>query len=574
MNKRLLAYLRKLGLDQNATDEQAWEFFRARRGLEASIANCLNHDEQDHAARTNCDLMIRALGHNPESPSELLAQPTTPARTQPGGDGASAGGDLEAAELRGRQGEAARRTQITELATMSGTPAELVRSLVDDPAVNLDTARQRLWEDYQSRSRANVPQERGGVPAIHSRNSVTGNTAEVLAAGMLHRSGIDPTQGWVNSMENGSLIRRRARGTDLEQLADQSYQFRAMSMEDFVRAAAAIDGVTLPHGRLGILEAYIRGSRAGFSTSALTAIFTVNMNSQLLSTYEVTPDFSTAGFCRESDVGNFQTQERARMLNGGALDKLPRGAEANHAEYEDSVETFKIARYAKQFVVDDQDIQDDTFGGLNTFAPSDMGVAARQLRPDLVASIFIGNPLMRDGNALFDASNHGNLNTTHALGTDGKLGSARKAMRVLREGVRNLNLELKYLIVPASLDDTADVLCNSRELMTGSDVTKPVKNPNFGKGLVPVVDSRFDNGVIDPTDPTGNTVHAGSSTTWYASAIASAHTIEVAYLRGTGRLPQVRSAVLDQGRWGIGWDIKHDIGAKALNWLGLQKNTA
>lgn len=576
MNKRLLAYLRKLGLDTNATDEQAWEFFRARKGLEASIANCLNHNETDTAARTNCDLMLRALGHNPENPSEVLiptATVATPARTQPGSDGASADGVIEAARAEGARREATRRSEIQQMATMGGASAELTRTLIEDPMITIDVARTRLWEDHQARTRANVPQDwpnGGGAPAGHVRNSVSGNTADVLCAGMLQRSGIDPTQGWVGD-ENGIPVRRRPRGTDLEQLADQSRQFRAMSMEDFVRAAAAIDGVRLPHGRLGLLEAYIRASRSGFSTSALTAIFTTNMNSQLLASFDVTPDFSTAGFCRESDVGNFQTQERSRMLNGGALDKLPRGSEANHAEYEDSVETFKIARYAKQFVVDDQDIIDDTFGGMNAFAPADMGVAARQLRPDLVASILIGNPVMRDGVTLFHDATHGNWETSAPLGTAGKLELVRKKMRILREGVRNLNLMVKYLIVPAALEDTADVLVKSRVMITGSDIVRGANNPNEGKGLVVVADSRFDNGVTDPTDPTGATVHAGSATTWWASATASAHTIEVAHLRGTGRVPQVRSKILDQGRWGIGWDIKHDIGAKALAWQGLQR---
>jgi len=44
---------------------------------------------------------------------------------------------------------------------------------------------------------------------------------------------------------------------------------------------------------------------------------------------------------------------------------------------------------------------------------------------------------------------------------------------------------------------------------------------------------------------------------------------QVGYLRGTGRVPAIRSFVLDKGQWGIGWDIKFDIGAKALDFRGM-----
>ncbi len=72
MNPRLLAYLRSLGLSQESTTEQAWEFYSDLRGVQRSIANALNYNEADQQARTNCDLMIRSLGYNPESPAELL----------------------------------------------------------------------------------------------------------------------------------------------------------------------------------------------------------------------------------------------------------------------------------------------------------------------------------------------------------------------------------------------------------------------------------------------------------------------------------------------------------------------
>jgi len=570
MNLRLLAYLRSIGanpngdrLDHNATDEQAWAFYQSLRGLQASIANALNYNEDDHAARTNCDLMIRALGYNPEKPSEVLPEETPAAQRQAGTDGAAANGaDLEAARTEGAHRERARVQAIREYAAIASTSQELVDTLVADLQITADAARQRIFEDYQARTRARVTPDRPNVPAAHSRSSVSGMTSQVLEAAMLHRSGINPAQGWVGN-DNCMPVRRS--GNDLAGIAEQAWQYRACSMEDFLRMAARVDGVTLPNGRNGLLEAYLR---SGFSTQTLSNIFTTNINSQLLTAFETAPDSTTGGWIREADVADFKTNDRIRLVQGGALVKLPRGKEADHATHEDVIESYRIARYAKQFVMDDQDIVDDTFGAANEFAPADLGVAARQLRPDLVYSILIGNPNMRDSVALFHTATHGNLATAAGLATAGKLGAGRSAMRLQREGVRNLNLMSEFLIVPPTLEDDADSLVNSRMLISTDVAKTPSNNPNYQKLRV-VVEPRLENGVVDPTVPT--TTHAGANNDWYLAARAGSHTIEVGYLRGTGRVPQVRPFVLTQGRWGLGWDVKMDIGAKGLDWRGLYK---
>jgi len=570
MNARLLGYLRSLGLAENSTDEQAWDFFNGLRGLQSSIANSLNYNENDQQARTNCDLMIRALGYDPADPAKLLEE--VPANTQrqtapaTGSDGASTAGDLETARQEGATLERQRVAAIRQYAQVAGSSADFVAGLIDDPAISEETARTRIFEDHTSRTRATVPSDIPGAPAAHIRGGVT---EEILEAAMLHQRGLDPTTQWARNDQNTPTLRRP--GTHLERAADLGYQYRRCSLEDIIRMCASLDGVTLPSGRDGILQAY---TRAAVSTSALTNVFTTNVHSELLAAFQVAPDSTTGGWIREAEVANFQTNERARMLQGGALAKLPRGGTADHADYEDIVESYKIARYARQFVIDDQDIQDDHFGGITGFVPADMGVAARQLRPDLVYSILMANAAMRDAVALFHAD-HANLNTSSALATAGVLGTSRKAMRIQQEGVRNLNISAKFIIIPPALEDAAEILIDSRNYITGATtVLAGEKNPNFGKGLVAVPEARLENGVVDPTDATGLTTHAGSATTWFLAAVASNHTIEVGYLRGAGRVPQIRPFILDQGQWGLGWDVKMDIGAKALDWLGMSKNTA
>jgi len=218
--------------------------------------------------------------------------------------------------------------------------------------------------------------------------------------------------------------------------------------------------------------------------------------------------------------------------------------------------------------VDEQDIIDDMLGALRE-TPAEMGDAAARLRPDLVYSILLANATLSDTVALFSAATHANLQTSSAL-TSATLRDAIESIMTQQDNSVNLNLRPSHLIVPVGLLHDAANLVNSATLLTGSDVQIGSANPIQMHNLTLVSDSRLDNGV---TDPKSGTVNAGSATTWYMAS-AMARTIEVGYIRGSGRAPELRSFVLSQGKWGMGWDIKMDIGAKALDYRGFNKATA
>jgi len=132
-----------------------------------------------------------------------------------------------------------------------------------------------------------------------------------------------------------------------------------------------------------------------------------------------------------------------------------------------------------------------------------------------------------------------------------------------------LNVKARHLLVPQDLKWTALTLITPASPGTYSPTTY---NPLQGEEVLLHVDNRL--GVAGVTDPATETAYAGTATNYFLAANASeAPTIEVGYLRGTSRRPVVRSFVLDKGQWGIGWDINHDIGAKALDYRGLYKAT-
>lgn len=360
---------------------------------------------------------------------------------------------------------------------------------------------------------------------------------------------------------------RAGLNTDQRQRAmEASHKFADTSLIDLCREAVRLDGRDVPSSRADLVK-------AAFSGGTLTSIFTTNVNTIVLATYLEAGD-TTQGWTRSTDVADFKTNERPRMTKGPNLAPVPSGAEADHTSRSDAGESYKIGRYGRVFIVDEITIYNDSFNALADM-PVEMGQAAARLRPDLVYALLLANPtLATTARQLFNATD-GNLDTTSALAAS-TLKAAIAAMMLFQENGINLNLRPTHLLVPPTLKWTAKELLNSSQILIqgggddevfkdrGNMNTLAEENMNF------VTDARLENGV---TDPATGTVYSGSASTWFL-ACALAHTIEVAYLRGTGRAPQIRNFTLSEGKWGLGWDCQFAIGCGAMDWKGLHKATA
>jgi len=420
-----------------------------------------------------------------------------------------------------------------------------------------------------------VRNARPSGPAILSRSHEKDCTVDTLAAAMILRIGgrLDHT-AYESSAAFGmvgidardrnvgipSWLRAGLNDDQRQRTMEMAHRFSRLSAHDICLEALRIDGKDIPDTKEGVL-------RAASSGSALTNIFTTSVNALLLMSYIDTPD-STADWTQPADVNDFKTNERIQIEIGAGLKKLPRGGAADHAKYTDRKESYKIARYAKQFVVDEQDWIDDNLGGLSK-SPREFGMAAARLRPDLVYAIILDNAnLDATARALFNTTD-ANLETAAALAA-ATLRTAVKNQLLVRENSINLNLVPTHLLLPPSLKHLGWELTNSSTIFLAGTTNTERGSLNALKadGIMPVFEARLENGVTDPSD---ETTAAGSATAWYLVS-NRANTIEVGYRRGTGRAPQVRSFVLDKGSWGMGWDVAMDIGAKALDWRGLRKN--
>lgn len=356
-----------------------------------------------------------------------------------------------------------------------------------------------------------------------------------------------------------AFLRAGINAEQRQRALEAGWKYREMSVVDLCAEALRLDGRNVPSGRSQRI-------RAAFSGSALNSIFTTNINTILLATYGEAEDF-TEGWTSTAEVNDFKLNERTRLQKGGPLAKLPRGGEADHTSRTDTEETYKVQRYARQFVYDDQDAIDDQW---NAFAdiPIEMGNASGRMRPSLVAAIMLANPNLNEtGTALFLAGQ--NLNTASALSLT-TFQTACINMRKVQENSVNLDLQPTHVVLPSDLDFAIDQILHSGLIVTGATTFQGNLNPTLKVKADPRPTPYLSNGV---TDPNSGTVYPGSITTWYLVS-ANAHTIEVGYLKGTGRAPQMRSWMLMQGKYGVGYDVNLDIGAIALDWRGFQKNTA
>lgn len=545
MKESVRKYLETIGLRSDATPEQAQEFY----------------NELPEATRSLADNW---------APAAPKAVPKVePAKI----DEPAVLNDTQRAEI--VETERKRVKEINRLG--NGLPEETVRKAIDE-GWTVERSAVSFLEAHRDRTPP-------ATPAIHSRSKDEDCTAEALGYGLALRSNDGEqmlNQGAsYESNGRGEYRLRRAYDKDghkkaMERLMNEGDRYRSLSMVDICREACRLDGKPQPI-HVDAAEVF----RTAVSGSALSVIFTTNINASFLSGYMDYTD-TTVGWVSEAEKNNFLTNEVDTMGKFGSLQKVVKGRAAEHLNTSDWKESYKLARYGAQFVIDEQDIINDRFGALESESPRDMGLSAAQLRPNLVYAILLANGnLDVDDGALFNstaittAGGHANY-AAAASGAGGPLAAdslqaAILAMAKQRIAGRVLNIRPRFLITPQDLWATAKILLTSAQRFVHTSDLGSL-NPLADMGITHVLDDRV--GVGGVTDPASGTAYAGTATNWFLAARPGeegAKTIEVGYLRGTGRAPSIRSFVLDQGQWGIGWDIKMDIGAKALDFRGLYK---
>lgn len=325
-------------------------------------------------------------------------------------------------------------------------------------------------------------------------------------------------------------------------------ELRGATMFDLAKEALARAG-NLPrtYERMEIVKAAL-----GQGTSDFPLVLSNVVNKSLMTAYEMAPTTYQA-WTKRGNLSDFKAASRIQVSEFGELSEVKEGAEYKSTELSEAAESIQLKKYGKIFSITREAIINDDLQALADI-PAKLGAAARFTVENFVYGILTANAVLADNVALFEASMHKNLTGT---GTALSVDSLAKAQAMMRKqkglaGKQTLNISPAYLIVPAEKEVLALQLINS--------TVDPAKNnatPNPFANRLSVIACP----ILD----------ANSTTAWYlASAPGFVDTIEVAFLNGqdTPYLEQRMGFEVD----GVEYKVRHEFGAKALDFRGLYKN--
>lgn len=483
---------------------------------------------------------------------------------------------VRTAEEAARQ-EAARQKAIRSIYALN--PRAIGEDLLNQCLDDLNCTAERAGQLFQEQHRKQTAAPVGAAPetvVVNDDEKLKGLREIALAMALRSGASIEKLEAIGKSgieLRGGCYQRGESplngRSSDeLRTLRQRAAAHSSWNQSELIRRALQIANVPVPDSRLEMV------SRA-LSTAAVQDLFTTNVQAMMLIGYLEAPDSTTAGFVVEEDLDNYLTAEAVDLSKMGGMKKRTRGKPAEHADMTSNVETYSVASYSEQFEVDEMDLINDRFGAIQARAPMELGADAARLRPDLVYSMLLSNPTLATDNTAVFHNDHGNLLTTatYAMGkTALEAGLKAMAEQRMTRGKNKipLNLRGRWVLVPTGLGHFTRELLGSTTLLISGDTDRTIGNLNAlaNDNLVVVEESRLN--VTGCWNPATGAMVAGSATAWYLAS-DQRRSLVVAYLRGTGRRPRLRTTVhSSNGLYGMQWDVEHSIGTKFLgyrDWL-------
>ena len=559
MKKELRDYLLTIGLRSAATDKDAWAFYVKLSGDQRAKAREIRGTRQAAGGGGN--------GDGDGGPDE----PEVPAPTTPSERSAPSVAPLTPQQV-ADAAVAAERQRTTDIRShFNGEFPELQQRAIDE-AWTVERSTNELLQAIRD-ARSNPVG--GGGPGIHTRGG-NASTATLQAA-VLMRAGVAlDNPAFANTSQARAMnlpkwMRQSVDSDERSQIMDAAHELGPQSMVDLCRHALVANGQNVPHNRDEMI-------RAAFSTGSLEAIYTTNVHARLLASYMEQND-STNGWTHEFDFENFKENELTTMGKMGRLTRHGRGKTADKMDQGAEMEPMKIFRYDGLYELDEIDIINNRLGNPDSDSPEEMGMSAKRTEIDLVYAVLLQNAdLIKDGKPTFTADCNNDFLGGASLLEVLALERAITAMTDQRQRGASLNLMPAYLLVPPRLKFAAKRILNSATLLNltaGNNNLQGSANVVSDEDIQIVSDTRLGRqGVLDPFS---ETQIDGNDKQWFLAAkpgVGGAKTIAKGFRTGTGRMPTVRSYSMDKGKWGIGWDICHDIGAKVIDRLAMQRHAS
>ncbi|MEZ6097244.1 MAG: hypothetical protein R3C03_23975 [Pirellulaceae bacterium] len=585
-NESFVCYLVSIGLRKDAKSSEMWEYVSKIKdsGQRAEVQKILDEESGLTPPESVRNAIDKWTGTGEGGSGSGGSGGTRNSSEGQGGDGGSQSGNpIEGGERNdtptGMTEDDVRRIMSEDRERSDRIMAMFRDSGVDNPDLERRAVREG-WTPEQTaiellplaRQRSSESVGFEGAPAGHVRQAPTMDALGL--AMMLHNGKVGVDQRFDDPLARAYMAR-----TSPVLLMDVNSDERQRAMEDAHRlrltgCRSLFDFCQMGLRMSGDTRHYVDEDeliRSALSNASVQKIFTTDVNARLIASYNYAAD-TTRAWCREDDVPDFKISEDIVMGSFGALTRHSVGKTAQDMDVDTESFTSQIYRYTGKFSIDEMDIINDRFGALERHSPEDIGRSANQVRPSLVYSLLLKNPTF-NGSAVFAAGRNNLFSGGADALSEAAIQAAEGAMGDQRIGERVLDLPLKFIIVPRQLKFPLKRLLRSTELRDNTASKEyGTYNPIHDEDMMAIVDSRI--GTKGVTDPVSGTKYTGTATNWFAATDRgqASRTICVKYRRGTNRRPLLRSYMMREGRWGIGWDIVLDIGAHFEDYRGVQKH--
>ena len=478
---------------------------------------------------------------------------------------------------------AAERARIARIREIAGNdvPEKVVNRAIDN-GYSVTKAKALFFSHLQTASDKPMRQAGNGVtrsPAGHVKGGVT---LEALQFAVATRHGAKIENKHFASHHAAEVFRKEgfewisrfnrnigdSGKSDLEKNCEMGQRFIGDHPRKICERILALEGIR--YSSMSEEEVVQRA----FTSLYLPRVFGPMIALQVIQAYEELED-STTAFVDEQDNADFRPVEAVGIDYTQGMRRHVKGTQAKEVGFAEFGEFFQVDRFTGRFAMDEMDIINDQIG-VGQMAPDMLGQMARQLGIDLIYAILLSNPTLRDGTALFHSTRN-NIVTAAPLTVAGLTAVATRMslQRVtMRNGnTRTLNSQLGMLVTSIADNPDARNVTRATNVQSGATTAGgvPDMNPHAGRYQV-FSDGRIDNGVENPRT---EAFVAGTATDYFAFERPQGRprTLVRAHLRGTGRVPRVRSTVLNDGSWGIAWDVSKDIGAGIKTFRGVVRAT-
>ena len=359
----------------------------------------------------------------------------------------------------------------------------------------------------------------------------------------------DVEQTRLAGMEEAIMHRVYAR----TKLTENGTQFRGMSLLELGRDFLETRGVSTRGMDRMTLATNMLHFRSGMhGTSDFAALFGNVANKRMRDAYVENAGTYTQWARRAPNAPDFKNISIVQLSGAPELLQTNEHGEFKYGKMNDAGVSYALVTHGRIVALTRQAIINDDLRAFERLV-SAFGASSSRLENRLVYSQLTSNPLMGDGEQLFD-TDHKNIGTgTGSALSLAALKAGRTAMR-LQKGLQNeeLNLAPNFLIVPASLEQDAYALTSANYV--------PAKQADINEfraggrtAVEPIVEPLLD---------------AMSDSAWYlASNNSQVDTVEYCYLDGAEG-PVIESQVGFETD-GVSWKCRLDFAAKVVDHRGL-----